>query len=283
MQKAQCDRETGRPRLQVIVLAAGTGSRLRPHTENLPKAMIPLPDGQSLLGHTLSVLGKDPQVGDIIIVGGYEYEVLRRYVETQWNGRCRTIFNPDYAAKGPVYSVLRGLEQCPAGRFVVIMNGDTWFSKPALRLVTSMAADAVGATLLFGLQATELAADDIRILADNGRIQRVGKGIDGAQMISAGCCLLSPRAAVRLRAILTSIEAGHHPEVKTWHEALNHLLEAGEPIEFRSLPRDEWQEIDDASDLAKLARRMGVRRKAGGDVSRSEPASFADLGEEALA
>ncbi len=283
MQKEQHDRETGRPRLRVIVLAAGTGSRLRPHTENLPKAMIPLPDGQSLLGHTLSVLGKDPRVGDIIIVGGYEYDVLRRYVETQWNGRCRPVFNPDYAAKGPVYSVLRGLEQCPAGCFVAIMNGDTWFSEPALRLVTRMAGDTVGSTLLFGLRTTELAADDIRILANNGRIQRVGKEIDRAQMISAGCCLLPPRAAARLRAILTSIEAGRHPEVKTWHEALNHLLEAGEPIEFSSLPRNEWQEIDDASDLMKLARRMGVRRKAGGDVNRSEPASLTDLGEEALA
>jgi len=283
MQKAQHDRETDRPRLRVIVLAAGIGSRLRPHTENLPKAMIPLPDGQSLLDHTLSVLGKDPRVGDIIIVGGYEYDVLRRYVETQRNGRCRTVFNPDYAAKGPVYSVLRGLEQCPAGCFVAIMNGDTWFSEPVLRLVTRMAADTVGSTLLFGLRATELATDDIRILADKGRIRRVGKGIDGAQMISAGCCLLQPRAAARLRAILTSIEAGLHPEVKTWHEALNHLLEAGEPIEFRSLPRNEWQEIDDASDLVKLARRMGVRRKVGGDVNRSELGSLTDLGKEALA
>lgn len=263
MRKEQHDRGTGsKPRLRVIILAAGTGSRLRPHTENLPKAMIPLPNGRSLLGHTLSVLSKDPQVGDIIIVGGYEYGVLRHYIETQWNDRCRTVFNPDYAAKGPVYSVLRGLEQCPAGCFVVIMNGDTWFSELALRLVTRLATDAVESTLLFGLRATEIAVDDMRILADNGRVQRVGKGIDRAQMISAGCCLLPPRAAARLHAILTSIEAGRHPEVKTWHEALNHLLEAGEPIEFRTLPRGEWQEIDDESDLATLARRMSARCKA---------------------
>lgn len=265
------------------MLAAGTGSRLRPHTEHLPKAMIPLPNGQSLLGHTLSVLGKGPRVGDIVIVGGYEYDVLRRYVETQWSGRCRTVFNPDYAAKGPVYSVLRGLEHCPSGYFVTIMNGDTWFSKLALRLVTHTTADAVGPTLLFGLRATEFAADDMRIRADGGRIQRVGKGIDGAQMISAGCCLLPPGAATRLRAILTSIEAGRHPEVKTWHEALNHLLEAGELIEFRSLPRDEWHEIDDESDLAELVRRTGGCHKARDDVNRSEPTFLTDLGEEALA
>ncbi len=262
MQKKQHHREASQPKLHIIVLAAGTGSRLRPHTENLPKVMIPLPDGQPLLGHTLSLLVKDPLVGDIIIVGGYEYDVLRCYVETQWNGRCQTVFNPDYAVKGPVYSVLRGLEQCPVGGFVAIMNGDTWFSRSALGRVTSMTADAVGATLLFGLRATELAADDIKILADEDRIQRVGKGIDGAQMISAGCCLLPPRAIARLRRILTFIESGHHQEVETWHEALNHLLESGETIEFRSLPRDEWQEIDDEGDLAKLAHRMSVCRKA---------------------
>lgn len=262
MWNEQHDRESGRPTLQVVILAAGTGSRLRPHTENLPKAMIPLPDGRSLLGHTLSVLSKDPLVSDIIVVGGHEYDVLHHFVESQRSDRCRTIFNPDFAIKGPVYSVLRGLEQCHAGRFVVVMNGDTWFSESALRLITRMAAATVRSTLLFGLRVTELAADDIRILADEGRIRRVGKGIDGAQMISAGCCLLPPGAAARLRAFLTSIEAGHHPEVKTWHEALNHLLEAGEPIEFRPLPRDEWHEIDDENDLANLNRRIDIRRKA---------------------
>lgn len=278
------DQTTSRPGLRVILLAAGTGSRLRPRTDTLPKAMIPLPDGQPLLGHTLSVLSKDHRVGDIVIVGGYAYEVLRHFVTTRWNGRCRTVFNPDYATKGPVYSVLRGLEQCPADCFVVIMNGDTWFSESALRLITHMAADSVGTALLFGLRVTELAADDMRICADNGRIQRIGKGIDGARMISAGCCLLPPHAVARLRAVLASIEAGRHPEVKTWHEALNHLLEAGESIEFCALPRDEWHEIDDESDLAELAYRIDVCRKVrDGGSSRSESASLTDLGEETFA
>ncbi len=263
MQTERYNQNGHRPALRIILLAAGTGSRLRPHTENLPKAMIPLPGGQSLLEHTLSVLSSDSQIGEIVIVGGHEYEVLRRYIETRWDGCCRTVFNVDYEVKGPIYSVRCGLAGCPPGSYVAIMNGDTWFSEQALRLMVRLVASAPASTLLFGSPASEFAADDMRIRTYGGRIRRVDKGIEAAQMISAGCCLLPPRAAAALAAMLASIGTRPHPEVKTWHEALNKLLEAGERIEFYSLSRDDWQEIDNERDLEALSHRMTRRRHGG--------------------
>lgn len=252
-----------RPMLRFILLAAGTGLRLRPRTENLPKAMVPLPGGESLLEHTLSVLSADLRTGEIVIVGGHEYEVLHSYVEARWGGRCRTVFNPVYETKGPIYSVRCGLADCPAGSYVAIMNGDTWFSEQALRLVVRLAAEAPASTLLFGSPASRFAADDMRIRTKGDRILHVGKGIEAAQMISAGCCLLPPKAVATLAAMLISIETGPYSEVKTWHGALNSLLEAGEYIEFYSLPRDDWQEIDDERDLEELAHRMAMLRHGG--------------------
>ncbi len=260
MQTERGSRNRCGPALRIILLAAGIGSRLYPRTENLPKAMIPLPDGESLLAHTLSVLCADPQTGEIVIVGGHEYEVLRSYVAAHWGRYCRTVFNPDYEAKGPIYSVRCGLAGCPAGSYVAIMNGDTWFSEQVLRLMVRLVAGAPASTLLFGSSVSRFAADDMRIRTEGDRIRYVGKGIDAAQMISAGCCLLPPRAAASLAAMLASIETGPYSEVKTWHGALNKLIEAGERIEFRALPRDDWQEIDDESDLEELFRRMARRR-----------------------
>lgn len=263
MQTERDSRNSCGPALRIILLAAGIGSRLHPRTENLPKAMIPLPDGESLLEHTLSVLISDPQTGEIVIVGGHEYEVLRSYVEAYWSRCCRTVFNPDYEAKGPIYSVRCGLADCPAGSYVAIMNGDTWFSEQTLRLMVRLATGAPASTVLFGSPASRFAADDMRIRTEGDRIRQVGKGIEAAQMISAGCCLLPPRAAASLAVMLTSIETGPYSEVKTWHGALNKLIEAGERIEFHALPRDDWQEIDDESDLKELFRRMARRRHGG--------------------
>lgn len=263
MQTEQDSRNNRGPALRIILLAAGTGSRLHPRTENLPKAMIPLPDGKSLLEHTLSVLSADPTTGEIVIVGGHEYDVLRSYVEARWGRSCRTVFNPDYEAKGPIYSVRCGLAGCPAGSYVAIMNGDTWFSEQALRLMVRLAAGAPASTLLFGSPAKRFAADDMRIRTEGDCIRCVGKGLEEAQMISAGCCLLPPKAVAALAAMLISIETGPYSEVKTWHGALNKLIDEGERIEFRVLPRDDWQEIDDESDLEELVRRMARRREGG--------------------
>ncbi len=62
--------------MKIIILAAGTGTRLRPYTDNLPKCMVPLA-GKPLLHHQLEAiqsLGID--LNDISIVGGYLQDAL---------------------------------------------------------------------------------------------------------------------------------------------------------------------------------------------------------------
>jgi choline kinase len=65
--------------MKMIILAAGQGTRLRPHTESVPKCMVPL-NGQPLIYYQLET-AKQVGITDIIVVGGYKADVLREYLE----------------------------------------------------------------------------------------------------------------------------------------------------------------------------------------------------------
>ncbi|MDR2856050.1 MAG: NTP transferase domain-containing protein [Methanomicrobiales archaeon] len=66
--------------MQAIILAAGEGSRLRPLTQNCPKALLPVA-GKPILGHVISSLHA-AGVRDIIVVVGYRSEMVMKYLSS---------------------------------------------------------------------------------------------------------------------------------------------------------------------------------------------------------
>lgn len=61
--------------MQVVILAGGLGTRLRPLTENLPKPMIPI-QGRPFLEYELALL-RTHRLTDVIICTGYRGEDIR--------------------------------------------------------------------------------------------------------------------------------------------------------------------------------------------------------------
>jgi L-glutamine-phosphate cytidylyltransferase len=91
-----------------IILAAGEGSRLRPHTLRRPKCQVKV-QGKEMIEYQLDILSK--QCTDIIIVGGYLSESLRKY-------KLPLIVNNEYKRTNMVYSLY-----C-AGEAVLDKNDD---------------------------------------------------------------------------------------------------------------------------------------------------------------
>jgi mannose-1-phosphate guanylyltransferase len=65
--------------LKALLVAAGTGSRLRPLTDVLPKCLMPI-DGRPLLGIWLEMLG-EAGVGEIVVNLHHHADLVRDYVE----------------------------------------------------------------------------------------------------------------------------------------------------------------------------------------------------------
>ena len=60
--------------MQVVVLAGGFGTRLRPWTHATPKPILPMLD-KTLLEHVVEVV-PDSQVDEVVVAGGYKVDDL---------------------------------------------------------------------------------------------------------------------------------------------------------------------------------------------------------------
>ena len=65
--------------MQVVVLAGGVGSRLRPWTNSIPKPLLPVLD-QTLLEHVVGSLPVD-MVDEVVVAGGYKIDQIKAYFD----------------------------------------------------------------------------------------------------------------------------------------------------------------------------------------------------------
>ena len=65
--------------MQVVVLAGGVGSRLRPWTNSVPKPLLPVLD-QTLLEHVVRSLPVD-LVDEVVVAGGYKVDQIKAYFD----------------------------------------------------------------------------------------------------------------------------------------------------------------------------------------------------------
>ena len=66
-----------RPTMDVVVLAGGFGTRLRPWTNSIPKPLLPILD-KSMIEHVLNVL-PESEVDKVLIAAGYGIDQMRDY------------------------------------------------------------------------------------------------------------------------------------------------------------------------------------------------------------
>lgn len=107
--------------MRAIILAAGEGQRLRPHTADRPKCMVPLL-GRPILDRILDTLRAEG-VDDITLVTGYRSDALEPYA-------LRTRHNPDYASTNMVHSLFCARDQLFGD--VLISYGDIVYSRKVL-------------------------------------------------------------------------------------------------------------------------------------------------------
>ena len=72
--------------MKLIILAAGEGTRLRPHTLDKPKCMVPY-NGKPIIDHIIETANACG-LKDICIVSGYKEEVLKEHLLGKKSGFC---------------------------------------------------------------------------------------------------------------------------------------------------------------------------------------------------
>jgi L-glutamine-phosphate cytidylyltransferase len=111
----------GTNNLKAIILAAGEGKRLRPLTDNKPKAMVNL-FGMSILERQINTF-KNCGIQDLIVVGGYKDETINF-------SNIKKYKNPDYASTNMVETLF--CADSEMNDQIIISYGDIIFEKNVL-------------------------------------------------------------------------------------------------------------------------------------------------------
>jgi choline kinase len=126
-----------------VILAAGHGSRLRPHTDDRPKCLVEV-GGSPMLVRCVEACRR-AGVRDLVVVAGYREAQVRAALDGISGVEATVAVNPRYAGTGTAVSLQLGLAAA-AGRDVLVIEADVVFEVELLERL--LGCPAANATLL---------------------------------------------------------------------------------------------------------------------------------------
>ncbi|MBO8188746.1 phosphocholine cytidylyltransferase family protein [Streptomyces spirodelae] len=234
-----------------LVLAAGAGRRLRPYTDTLPKALVPVDGETTVLDIALANFA---QVGltDVAVVVGYRKEaVYERQAELEArHGVKLTLIDNDKAEEwNNAYSLYCAREVFKEG--VLLANGDT--VHPVSVEKTLLDARGNGQKIILALDTVkDLADEEMKVVVDPAKgVQRITKLMDPAEATGEyiGLTLIEPEAGAELA---DALKATFEKDPQLYYEdGYQELVNRGFKVDIAPIGDVKWVEIDNHDDLAK--------------------------------
>jgi choline kinase len=232
-----------------MVLAAGAGRRLRPYTDTLPKALVPVDDETTILDLTLSNFSK---VGlkDVAVIVGYKSEAVeerKKDLESRHNVNLELIFYDKAEEWNNAYSLWCARDLFTQG--FLLANGDTVHPVSVQETLLENRGPAI---LLAVDTVKKLAEEEMKLTIDcAGNLARITKQMDPATAFGEyiGLTLVEPEAAKNLTSALE----------KTWklnpdlyyEDGYQEYVDSGGVISLQPIGDVSWVEVDNHDDLAK--------------------------------
>ncbi|MGA4797920.1 sugar phosphate nucleotidyltransferase [Streptomyces lavendulocolor] len=234
-----------------LVLAAGAGRRLRPYTDTLPKALVPVDGDRTVLDLTLANFAAVGLTEAAVVVGYRKEAVYARKDELEATyGLKLTLVDNDKAEEwNNAYSLWCARDVLKQG--VILANGDT--VHPVSVEETLLAARGEGRRIILALDTVKSLADEEMkvITADGQGVRRITKLMDPAAATGEyiGVTLIEPEAAEDLAdALKATFE--RDPDLY-YEDGYQELVHRGFQIDVAPIGDVKWVEIDNHDDLAK--------------------------------
>ncbi|WJV45090.1 phosphocholine cytidylyltransferase family protein [Streptomyces flavofungini] len=239
-----------------LVLAAGAGRRLRPYTETLPKALVPVvgegtENELAILDLTLKNFA-EIGLSDVAIIVGYRKEAVyarKEALEAKYGLKITLIDNDKAEEWNNAYSLWCGRDSIKHS--VILANGDT--VHPVSVEKTLLAARGDGKKIILALDTVKnLADEEMKVVVDPEKgVQKITKLMDPATATGEyiGVTLIEGEAADELAdALKTTFE--RDPDLY-YEDGYQELVNRGFKIDVAPIGDVKWVEIDNHDDLAK--------------------------------
>ena len=231
------------PRPPAVILAAGPGNRLLPHTAHKPKCLTEV-GGQPILTYQIAAL-RACDIRDIVIVVGYLAGQIRAHVEPS----IALVENRDYATTNSSYSLWLARNYLRGG--FIHLNSDLLF-EPEL-LAELLAAPDENAVIVD--RHVRAGSDMMKAEMDGRRILRMAKDLTAvASAEVVGPAKFGPRGAEMLIDRLTHLsDRGDRGQ---WAYSVFGDLAPALAFSGVDNPGRFWAEVDTAADAREADRRI---------------------------
>lgn len=239
--------------MKIIILAAGRGERLMPLTQNTPKPLIDMGNGNTLLEEQMISIQEAGVINGIMLVIGYLAEQIeakiRAYNEKGF--RISTLYNPFWKVSNNLLSLWLA-RQTIIENDVMITNGDNIFSP---RVFEEFAQQPEGIWLA-ACRKTKFDPDDMKVKMADGIVTAVSKKIPGEEVTAESPGLVMVKGERARQLFVEHLEGtvrDGEDNNRFWLEVFNRLWNKGvhvRPWMFESA--GNWQEVDFHVDVGHM-------------------------------
>jgi choline kinase len=239
-----------------LVLAAGAGRRLRPLTDHLPKTLLPVDGGTTILDNAVANLAAVGLI-DVTIVVGYRSELVEERaagLETEFGVRVSLVHNDRAQEWNNAYSLWLAREHLGSGALVV--NGDTVCP---VGVPKTLLAERGPGLLLAVDDAKALGAEEMKVGLDGGgRVTTLSKQLPPAEARGEyiGLSLIEPTAAAEVTDALATTWSTD-PD-RYYEDGYAEFAQRGGEVRPCPIGAVDWVEVDTPADLAR-AREIACR------------------------
>lgn len=233
---------------KAIILSAGQGSRLLPHTQDLPKCLLDLA-GRSMLGWQLQGLAR-AGIKEAVVVTGFRADLVESALLdiTPASMQVRTLFNPFYKVADNLASCWMVREELDGP--VLTLNGDTLFEPAIARRLLAAPAAEITVTIDRKPAYDE---DDMKVITAGERLTAIGKKLPMTEVTGESIGFLRFSAAgaasfvAEIERTMRTLEG-----TSLWYlSAIHRLANAGTDVKVASIEGLQWGELDFPADLVR--------------------------------
>ncbi len=237
--------------MKAVILAAGTGSRLKKYAEKTPKTLLKIGNSPILqyILDSISKLG----ITETAMITGFEAAKIKRFAGNgrKWGINLTYIQNPYYKTTNNIYSLYLAKDYLLSHGFFII-NSDTFFHEEILFKLLNNVKKGI---ILAVDTEKKLEEEGMKVLINGDRITDISKEIppreaDGEYI---GLARIDKQFSNVFFESMENIMKSRGVAV-FYEEAFQNLIKNEHAIYYQSTEGLPWVEIDTPADLQKAKR-----------------------------